>query len=93
VSQIVTAGANVTFTVVATGNPTPTYQWYFNSILMPGQTSGTLSLSSVVAGNAGVYYARASNNVGVATTSAATLTVNQPTVPTTLKAPVITSVQ
>ncbi|HTU19723.1 MAG TPA: immunoglobulin domain-containing protein, partial [Gemmataceae bacterium] len=30
-SQSVTAGSNVTFTATASGNPTPTVQWYVNS--------------------------------------------------------------
>lgn len=90
-SQSVTAGSNVTFTAAATGNPTPAWQWYFNSILMPGKTSSTLSLTAVTAASQGVYYARATNVAGTALTSAAQLTVRQgPT--TTLKAPVITSV-
>ena len=36
-NQSVTAGATATFTVVATGNPGPTYQWPFGAIDTPGQ--------------------------------------------------------
>jgi len=34
-------GTEVTLFVVATGSPTPTYQWYRNSVLISGATSST----------------------------------------------------
>jgi hypothetical protein len=43
-SQTVTAGASVTFTVVATGNPPLAYQWQFYNTNLPGATSSSLTL-------------------------------------------------
>ncbi len=78
-NQTVAGGANVFFTAAASGTPTPTWQWYFNAAPMSGKTSATLSLTSVTTGDAGSYYATATNSSGSATTTAATLTVNAPT--------------
>jgi hypothetical protein len=75
-SQTVNAGSNVSFTVAATGSPTPTYQWQKNGVNISGATSATLSLSSVQASNAGSYVAIATNSSGVTSSNAATLTVN-----------------
>jgi hypothetical protein len=83
-SQTVTAGTTVNFTVAASGNPTPTYQWQKNGVNLTnggnisGATSATLTLSSVTAGNAGSYVAIASSVSGLTTSNAATLTVNTP---------------
>ena len=75
-SQTATAGANVTFTVTATGNPAPTYQWNFNGQAISSATSNTLSLSGVVAADAGNYTVTVTNSSGTVTSNAATLTVN-----------------
>jgi sugar lactone lactonase YvrE len=75
-SQSATAGTTVQFTVAATGVPAPTYQWQFNGAPISGATGATLSLPSVTAANAGSYTVVATNDLGSATSSAATLTVN-----------------
>ncbi len=74
-SQTVNAGANVTFTVAASGSPAPTYQWQKNGANVAGATSATLSLSNVQAADAGTYVAVATNSAGSATSSGAILTV------------------
>jgi sugar lactone lactonase YvrE len=81
-SQSVAAGANVTFTVVATGSPVPTYQWYYAGSLLTnvtnqisGATTNTLSLTNVQSGNAGNYTVTVTNSVGSSTSNAAQLTV------------------
>ena len=74
-SQTVTAGAAVSFTVAASGTPTPTLQWLKNGAVIAGATSGTLALSNVQAADAGSYTAVATNSAGTATSSAAVLTV------------------
>jgi len=83
-SQTVSAAANVAFIVVITGTPTPTLQWYKDSVALPGQTGATLSLTNVQSGNAGSYTVTATNSeapLGVSS-NAATLTVNPvPAVP------------
>ena len=75
-SQTVTAGANVQFSVTATGRPAPTYQWNLNGTAISGATSATLSLNSVQSSNAGTYTVAVTNSAGTVTSSQATLTVN-----------------
>lgn len=76
VSQTVNAGANVTFTAAANGNPVPTYQWYKGGTLISGATSAAFTLNGVQAANAGSYTVVATNSVASVTSNAATLTVN-----------------
>ena len=75
-SQTVTAGANVSFTVAASGTAPLSYQWQKDRANLAGATSATLTLSSVTSANAGSYRAVVSNSAGSATSAAATLTVN-----------------
>jgi hypothetical protein len=75
-SQTVNAGATVTFTVVATGSPAPTYQWRKNSAAISGATNATLTLPSVTAVDAGSYAVVVTNTAATVTSSTATLTVN-----------------
>ena len=77
-NQTVTAGNSATFTVAASGSPTPTYQWYFGGAALSGATSATLSLSNAQAANAGNYYATATNSAGSAISATASLTVQAP---------------
>lgn len=72
----VTAGGNASFSVTATGNPAPTYQWLKDGATLAGATSATLSLTNVQAGDAGSYTVTVTNSAGSVTSSAATLTVN-----------------
>ena len=78
ISQSVAAGASVSFNVVVTGTPTPTYQWQFNGTAISGATSSTYNITSVNAVNAGAYTAAVTNIVGTAMSNAATLTVTSP---------------
>ena len=71
-----TAGANVSFTVAASGTAPLSYQWRLNGANLTGATSATLSLTGVTAGQAGSYTCVVTNVAGSATSSAATLTVN-----------------
>ena len=81
-SQTVNAGQTATFTVGASGNPTPTVQWQqstgtggpFTDI--PGATSTTYTIASTtVSQNGYQYQAVFTNLAGSATTTAASLTV------------------
>jgi hypothetical protein len=80
-SQTVAVGQSVSFTVVAAGTPTPTYQWrkggaaLANGGVINGATSATLTISGVVAGDAGNYDVVALNSAGSATSGVVTLTV------------------
>jgi len=80
-SQTVTAGTNVTFSVTATGQPAPTYQWRKDGTAIAGATSSSYSITSAQSSHAGNYTVVVSNVMGSATSNAATLTVNVATPP------------
>jgi hypothetical protein len=79
--QSVLAGLGATFTVVAGGQTPLSYQWSLNatnltnSIHIAGANSATLTISNLVAGDAGNYQVVVSNSHGTATSSNAMLTV------------------
>jgi sugar lactone lactonase YvrE len=66
--QTVSVGTNVNLTVVATGSPTPTFQWTRNGIVVAGATSGTLTLTSIQANQGGTFSVTLSNALGVVST-------------------------
>jgi sugar lactone lactonase YvrE len=74
-SQTIPAGSNVTFSVVASGLPLPSYQWLFNGTVVDGQTNSILSLSSVTTNQAGAYCVLVSSPYGSVTSHVAVLTV------------------
>jgi Immunoglobulin domain len=77
VSQTVTAGQSATFSVTATGSPTPTYQWTKNGASLAGATSASYKTPATSAIDSGTQFrVVVSNSAGNATSSAATLTVN-----------------
>jgi len=82
-SQSVTVGANVVFSVVATGKPNPTYQWNKNGSAIAGATGTTLSLTGVQTSDSGNYTVTVANSVGSVTSSTAALTVNAVSTPST----------
>lgn len=71
------AGANgfAIFSVSATGNPAPTYQWQFNTTNLPGATSPTLALNNLMTNQAGIYSVVVTNSVGATNSISATLFV------------------
>jgi len=75
VSQTVSEGANVTFSVVATGATPLTYRWQKDGVAVGGN-SATLTLNAVTLAQAGNYLVVVSNSAGFATSDTATLTVN-----------------
>ena len=77
-SQPVTVGQNVSFSVVPGGTAPFSYQWTFNGTNLDGATSSTLALNNVQTNNAGAYSVTVTNVAGSATSSSATLTVNVP---------------
>lgn len=78
VSQTVTAGGSASFTVAATGSPSPTYQWRKDGAVLSGETSATLTLPNVQPTHAGAYTVVVSNIAGNVTSNEATLTVTPP---------------
>ena len=75
-SQTVTAGANVAFSVAAAGTPTLRYQWKKNGGDVAGATTLTLNLTNVQPGDAGNYHAVVTNDTGTVSSNAAVLAVN-----------------
>ena len=75
-SATVTAGAAAQFSVTATADPTPTYQWYFNGNAISAATASTFSVAAAQLANAGDYTVVVTNSVGSVTSAKATLTVN-----------------
>lgn len=73
-------GQSATFSVVATGTPTPTYQWRRNGTNITGATSSTYSIASVQSSHAGIYSVVVSNAAGSVTSNNATLAINGPPV-------------
>ena len=55
VDQIVPARSNAAFTVLASGFPTPGYQWLFNGDLLAGATTSSLVVSNVSTNDLGTY--------------------------------------
>jgi uncharacterized protein (TIGR02145 family) len=76
ISQTVTAGQSVTFSVTAAGTGSLSYQWYKNDAAISGATSWVYSLSNVQAADSGTYTVTVSNGtLPNAISSAAMLTV------------------
>lgn len=75
-SQTVTVGSAVSFTVVASGSPAPTFQWKKGGVNILNATSATYTITSVITGDAASYTVVATNSISAVTSNAATLTVN-----------------
>ncbi len=76
VSQTVVFGQPVTFSVVASSTPAPTYQWYKGTAAITGATSATFTIASVQTSDVGSYTVQVTNAQGTTTSAAAVLTVN-----------------
>jgi hypothetical protein len=87
----VTIDLNQSFTLsgLATGTPTPTYQWYKDDVIITGATSTSYTVSTAASTDSGAYKLRATSTIdGVSSfTDSNTATVN---VVRTLKAPIFT---
>jgi sugar lactone lactonase YvrE len=81
-AQTASSGSTVTFSVVATGSPTPTCQWQQNGVNLAGATAATLTLPAITAADGGSYDVIVTNRDASLTSSTVTLTVlAAPTVP------------
>jgi hypothetical protein len=90
-TQTVNAGATVTFSVAATGAGPLTYQWYWNSVALSGETRTTFSLSNVTTAQAGAYSVAVSNIFATVRSNSATLTVLTPNPARLINLSVLTS--
>jgi len=75
-AQTACAGLGASFTVAASGTPSPTFQWRKNLVNIGGATAATYSIASTVTGDAGSYDCVITNSCGSATSNAVSLTVN-----------------
>lgn len=73
-SQTVAQGGQVTFTVVASGTPTPAYQWQVHGTNLPSATDSTLTRTNLQLADAGNYLVIITNLAG-ATSAPVTLRV------------------
>ena len=78
-SQTTNVGANVSFSVTATGTAPLSYQWRQGGAPLSGQTSNVLAFTAVTTNDAGSYDVVVTNVAGSVTSSpVATLTMNVP---------------
>lgn len=63
VPQLAAPGAPAAFRVEAIGSPTPRFQWKLNGMILPGETSPTLTFPAVTTGNGGRYNVTIFNGV------------------------------
>jgi Immunoglobulin I-set domain. len=77
-NQSVLAGANVTFSVAASGSPPLVYQWLFNGATLSGATLSQLNFPTANAANAGSYQVVITNFSGAVTSDVAILAVGTP---------------
>ncbi len=75
-SAVITAGATAVLRVTAVGGSPLSYQWRKYGVAMAGQTSDTLTLSTVSPSDTGAYTVLVSNPTGTQLSQVATLTVN-----------------
>ena len=68
--------SNVTFSVTAIGNPSPSYQWKKGGVNIPGATSNVLQLNNLKIEDQGDYSVSVANVVSTVLSSSAHLTVN-----------------
>jgi hypothetical protein len=80
VSVTNSVGANVTFSVVATGSGPLNYQWQQDGFDLPDKTDSSLSLTNIQDSDEGEYTVIVYNNVGETISDTATLTLTHPPV-------------
>ncbi|WP_150107424.1 immunoglobulin domain-containing protein [Pedosphaera parvula] len=76
ISQSVTPGHNATFSVVATGTPAPTFQWWFAGTPISGATRSAYTRYNVQTSQVGNYWVVVSNPIGSVTSSIVSLSLN-----------------
>jgi len=76
-SQTNQPGGNVMFSITATGCAELNYAWSFGTNLLAGATNATLTLTNLLAGQAGDYSVVVGNAGGSLTSVVAVLTLNQ----------------
>ena len=75
-SQIVPFGASVSFGIIASGFPAPTYQWALNGTNLVFGTSNPLTINQVGLANLGIYQVQVSNGYSATNSDIATLNMS-----------------
>ncbi len=76
-NKTVSVGQTATFSVTASGTPTPTFQWQKTGATISGATSASYTTPATVSGDTGAAFrCIVSNSAGSVTSNSATLTVN-----------------
>jgi hypothetical protein len=75
VSQVVTNGTNVTFSVAATGTGTVRYQWQFNGVDIAGATGSSYTVINPQLHHSGTYRAVVTDDIATIYSNPATLEV------------------
>jgi hypothetical protein len=75
VTRVAVVGASTTFSVSASGYPTPTFQWQKNGVNISGATGGSYTIASPTLADAGAYTVVVTNAAGTVTSSTASLYV------------------
>ncbi|MEM7165196.1 MAG: immunoglobulin domain-containing protein [Planctomycetota bacterium] len=84
------SGDPLTLSVVATGTPPLTFQWFKNGSALPTQTAATLQIANLTSSDAGSYTVEVANACGSTSSHLALVTVDEPPVVTTPPADVTT---
>ena len=95
-NQAAPAGAGVTFTVVADGNGTLSYQWKKAGVDIVGATSASYSIPAISAGDVASYTCVVTNTLGATTTTtttaAATVSISAAATPVITAQPVAATI-
>lgn len=87
-NQTLFVGQLLNLNVSVSGSSPITYQWQKDGVVLPGATGSSYSRGGVALTDAGRYVLVATNAAGAVSSSAATVTVNPPTVPVITTQPV-----
>jgi hypothetical protein len=71
-------GSDITFTAIADGFPTITYEWFLNDVRIPNETGSNLVITNAQLEQAGEYHARATSGFGAGQTLPITLNLITP---------------
>jgi hypothetical protein len=86
-SQAVATGSSVTLSVVATGTPTPNFQWFRNDRPISGANSASYTINSAQISDAGSYVVALANPAGFVVSTPALLGVAKANAVTVTTAP------